>query len=276
MNRIKMFRHIEEKPVITEGVRGGSILESEQYLASDCYAPSIQKLAEEQSNKDVRIMRSDTDRSLETANLVADCITESSSLSVIIDLNTDLSALEHGRYKEDIEYTHSLSELAQQIYLRESFLENNPNYHHGDPGLNKDGSHKYTELVDIFNEPGESQADLNIRVYRLVLDLIERIDNQTRETLALSTHYVILSRLLALEAIALTYADSPTNKWTTGDLYKLEWDVGVDMTQSEGYKNFFKRRNYLFDINVEYLSLLRHEVLNELDFIYQNESESPI
>jgi len=258
-DEIKILRHLEEKQTNIAGSRDGEILAEEISLIEEQYVPQIVEKAKEQGVDKVSIICSDTKRSKMTSDLLVDDL-EAKGLNVDLQVDPRVGPLKHGKYKqvENFSDQHPLVKRAQGIYISETFDHHNPWYRHGDPVLLPDGSYKYPELTEIFEIPGENQVEISMRLYRFFLDLID--ENRDKSSLAVvSTHYVVLSRLLSLQAISDSIEKPFHNFYMPlGKLYKQEWD---------GFHGFFKEHSYIFDLDLEKIRLIENAIRSDLDIL---------
>lgn len=268
LHSVKMFRHIEELPSLVDGMREGSILNSEAHIVDDYYVPRLRESTFTNGYVSLALYHGATVRAAETAYLVKDKLIDSYDLTVRVEQDLNISPLKHGYYRDTNSMMGRVATVAQDMYIHETFDKGNPYYRHGDPVMMRSGNYLYPELKDNILVPGECQADMSIRVYSAVKDIIDRGNSRPKEAIALSTHYVIMSRLLALQAIArCRIEDNNAYNWKIGELYKMEWDVGLGMTKQEGFKGYFKNRGYIFDIDIESIATLEKAIDNELEYV---------
>lgn len=270
-NTIKILRHLEEHPQVINGDREGNILESERYLVDRYYAPEIVSEAAARNTGRIAIWSSGALRSQATSELIASSVEDiDKTIKVDLCIDTRIGALRHGSYKDDY-YSENNKDYAQSIYIDETFARCNPHYKHGDPVLLDDGNYKYPNLKDIFSGLGESQIDITSRLYDCVLDILEQNDGQN-ELLVLSTHYVILTKLLSLQHLGAHYEET-YKMYSRGNLYKLEWDSIGDIIGSCKYKDFFKVNNCIFDLNLDKIAMVQPFMIADLNY-YGGEYES--
>jgi len=267
-DEIKILRHLEEKQTNVAGVRDGEILAEEIELVEGQYVPQIVEKARERGVDRVFIICSDTKRSKMTSDLLLEGL-GAKGLDTNLQIDLRVGPLIHGKYKqiENFSDQHPLVKKAQGIYVSETFDQSNPWYRHGDPVRLPDGSYKYPELLEVFESPGENQVEISIRLYRFFLDLID--ENRNKSSLAvISTHYVVLSRLLALQTISDSM-EKPFHGFymSLGKLYKQEFDVGIKMTEGYGFHGFFKEHNYIFDLDLEKIRLIENAIRSDLDIL---------
>lgn len=270
---VKMLRHLEEENTFQNGVRDGRILDSEKYRIESHYAPDIVNAARRKNIGDVRLISSTTRRTLDTAAMIKGSIEERSDMHVLIETDPRIKALQHGQYYAGIDADHSSVKRAQAIYIRETFGLSNPWYRHGDPLLQKNGKYRYPELVDIFQQPGENQVEVSIRLYASILDLLKRKGEMKNELFVLSTHYVVLSRLLSLQYIAGCVQSDQLRQRKVGKLYQMEWDVSDKVMAGCEYKEFFRQHNFIFDLDIDKMGVVQEIVQEDLDMLLYNYKE---
>ncbi len=262
---IIVFRHLEEGQIDLATLRDGEPLADETQLVSKYYVPKISSLVRECNLCNIDLICSPTKRSTMTADLVASqlLVTERIDTTKVIDNRT--IALRHGKYRSgmNLHKDHPKVSYAQDVYLEETFNLKNPWYRHGDPLLQCKGDYKYPEIAEIFYEPGESQADLSIRLYSFFLDLIS-LNNDTTTTVVCS-HYVVMSRLLSLLDIAIQCPWKNQSYLKDEPLYLQEWTVGIELVKQFGFKEFFKRNNFVFRVDLKPLESISSIIQGELD-----------
>lgn len=269
MENIKILRHTEEK---NQSDRDGDLLESELYIIKDNYAPNIVLTANTRELNDVNIICSDTKRSIRTAEVLSNCIHGfDPNLNVCIEQDPRIVSLTHGKYKDNVLSSHPLYNYAQKVYLEETYINDNPWYKHGDPCLRLDGSYKYPELLEIFDEPGESQSDVSIRLYDAILNLISREEELNSKLFVLSTHYVVLSRLMSLQYIADTKdIDKLPSVYADGKLYQWEWEANNEILNGEDFRKFYK--NFIYDLDMNKILKLKEAIKYDLSFLLGNKT----
>lgn len=264
MEKLKIVRHIEEDQT-SKDIRDGSINGNETKVLMDFYIPEILKDLESDKYNSVVIISSDKARSTQTSELLKSELSKYSRLSISTEIDSRSSAQFHGKYKPDVDNDNSLVKKAKSIYLKETFEKGNFWYRYGDT-KNGSGEESYPELSEVFIEPGENQIELSLRMYSLCLDLLEKIRQHPKTLFILSTHYLTMSRLLALESIAKTNGSSGFFH-APGELYQREWEATQDLVKETSYKDFFKENNYVFDVDFSKIDEIKHAIELDLDIL---------
>lgn len=263
--RITILRHLEERNDDLGVERDGDVLESELGLISEHFAPNVAVMCERDGKSNIKIITSDTKRAKTTADLLQSELSSGYELSSTIIVDPRTEALKHGTYKMGIRPDNPMVKRAQQIYVNETFYKNNPWYRHGSTQSEANGN-TYEELGEIFESSGENQVELSIRFYDFLNELL---DNTNQEDLiVLSSHYVVLSRLLSLEHIGKDveglfslYYDSQ------GKLYEQEWHAGLELMKDVKFHDFFKQHNYIFDLNMQEVGKLKTAINTDLEVL---------
>ncbi len=267
MEKFKMLRHLEEESEATIN-RDGDINTKEIDLLINFYIPSIINEVRSERYDRIVVISSDRQRSKQTAAILKNEITK--HISIPIDQETDprTSAENHGEYKEGIDEDNPLVKKAKFIYLRETFEKKNIWYRYG-ASTNDFDEETYPELTEIFDSPGENQIELNIRIYRFILDLLSRIKKNPETLFVLSTHYIVMSRILSLQHIAgendsfLSLFYQPQ-----GELYKHENEVTEKMIGGWGnFYDFFTTKNFVFDVDISKLESIQDVIQSDLDIL---------
>lgn len=262
--RIKILRHLEEETGDLGQERDGDVLESEIGLIREVYAPQIACRYGEDQKQLVRLITSDTIRAKSTAELLKVELQNSHQIPSIIDVDPRTQALQHGQYKQGVKTDHPLVARAQQIYVQETFFEDNPWYRHGS-SVGADGC-SYPELEQIFEKAGENQVELSLRFYSFISDLLDNA--RGGELIVLSTHYVTLSRLLSLEHIASSLDNFQAPFYQAdGRMYQREWDAGFELMGDLKFKEFFKQHQFIFDLDLDQVDRIRNGVISDLELL---------
>ncbi|MBI3633307.1 MAG: hypothetical protein HY226_03385, partial [Candidatus Vogelbacteria bacterium] len=137
-------------------------------------------------------------------------------------------------------------ELANKIFSKEVFGSASGNllYKFGDPVLQSDGTYKYPELVPYFESYGESNRDLLLRLYDLVIRTSKKMDKFGAKTkVVVVTH----AQLYQIFRDLSTVAEMVTNgglDLQEGELPKLCWEL---------YSKRFKNEKPTYGVN--YISI---------------------
>lgn len=266
MEKIKLVRHVEELKT-TADVRDGSIDYGEIKIVTDFYVPEILSDIESGVYDDITIISSNMIRSVQTAKVLSEEISKHTDIPIVCEIDERCAPQLHGEYRPNINLGNPISERAKSIYLIETFEKGNIWYRYGDSN-NGLGEELYPELNDIFVEPGENQVELSIRTYGLCLDLLDKVRSNPRTLLILSTHYLTMSRLLALESLpGSKITIEPNSTRRPGDLCLIEWDETKELVKEFGYSEFFKKNHYIFNVDCAKVQKLEDLLESELEVL---------
>jgi len=261
MEKLKIIRHIEEQESNFD-FRNSPINNDEVNILKDYYIPEIITDIESGKYNNVTIISSDKLRSTQTSEILKNEIAKHSGIPINNEVDDRSSPQFHGIYRPGLDSEDYRIEMARSIYIKETFEKGNVWYRYGD-SKSDTGESLYPEMDDIFSKPGENQIELNIRMYGFCLDLLDRVEQDPSTLFILSTHYLTMSRFLALEAISK--AKSPFGLFIKpGELYKEEWDTTKEIVKESGYKEFFKEHNYVFNVDLSKLDEIRGSITSEL------------
>lgn len=260
-----MIRHLEESDK-TEVDRDGEINAKEVDLLINSYIPAILEEIESGKYDSVTVISSDKLRSKQTTEILKDELLKHVSVPINQETDPRTSAEVHGVYRNGVEQDNPLIKKAKLIYLREAFEKGNVWYRHGSVENDFD-EETYPELDQIFVSSGENQIELNIRMYRFILDLLNRIKENPKNLFVLSTHHIVMSTILSLQYIAekveppISLSNHPQ-----GELYRRENKATEEMIGGwDKFYDFYKTRNYVFDIEVSKLEQIKNVMQSELD-----------
>jgi broad specificity phosphatase PhoE len=262
MERMKTIRHVEEVNNDLSVARDGHIDSGELYIIDDYHVPEILECIEEKSPENVDIICSDTERSQETSEYLKLKLEQKTTIPVTVEIDPRSNPLHHGTYKKGITPDNPLVKSAKKIYIQETFVNKNPWYRYGDIQGIQDA---YSDLGEIFIEPGECQAELTIRLYRLFLDLLERMEAENKTLFVLSTHYVVITRLLSLQYISQSKSNFHMFYSPNAELYMHEWEAGNELMKDYDFHDFFKVHNYIFDIDMAEIGKIRNAIETDLN-----------
>jgi hypothetical protein len=225
MEKIITIRHMDDVNALREHGFNGPIKDGQEKLL----ASIVNKIKTEMKNKNsVRILyTSETRRIKETAEKIMSCF-ENKHL-VIMEDDCRLNSIDRGKLilpeeYQDGDWFHPLDE-AWEAVNDEMFLHKNIFCRFGDP-LNG----KYPKLADSFSEPGNSFGDSIVKKFSLILDLINRAENDELFLIVGQSDFpILLSELLLLsdEIEGVTPNNLPYIYW---DRYKssLPKEVAYD------------------------------------------------
>lgn len=265
MEKIKMLRHLEEE-FAPEVNRDGSIDSKEVELLVNHYVPSIIEDVKSGRYDSIKVISSDKLRSKQTTDILKNEITKHVDVSIKQEVDPRTSAENYGIYKKGVESNDPLIKKAKRIYIRETFEKRNVWYRYGASSNDFDGE-TYPELDEIVESPGENQIEINIRIYRLVLDLLKRIKENPETLYILSTHFIVMSRLLSLQHIA-EKNNTPISLFyhPQGELYKHENEATEQMIGGwDKFYEYFSDKNFIFDIDISKLEQIQDVLQAELD-----------
>lgn len=260
-----MVRHIEEVEE-QEMNRDGDIDVKEIDLLINYYVPAILKDIESGEYNRMVVIGSDKLRSRKTTDILKDEISKHVSVPIEQEVDPRTSAEIHGEYKKGVDITNPLIKKAKLIFLQEAFEKGNIWYRYGSVA-NDSSEEAYPELAEIFVSPGENQAELNIRMYKFILDLIQKVQEDPKTLYVLCTHHIVMSTLLSL----LYIIDKSSSRVSLfyhplGEMYKHENKATEEMLGGwENFYNFYKTRNYIFDVDVSKLEQIQGVIQSELD-----------
>ena len=175
---IPIVKHLEDLDDLTLG-RDSGLVANQENLAYEI-AQDILELAHSEDIKTFMFYISTKKRARETAIMVRQVLRSISkkSINVLMKYSENLREIDQGSFILPPSYKpgdnfEGLS-IANKILSKERFGEsgeNNDNlfYRFGDPVKLNEGVYKYPELVNYFNAPGESYADVLIRFYTEVI-----------------------------------------------------------------------------------------------------------
>lgn len=264
MEKFKILRHLEEKET-KEMDRDSDIDPEEIQLLKNHYIPEILKDVENGYYNKIIIVSSDKKRSKKTSEILNNELEKEINIPIIQEEDPRISAEIHGKYKTGINPHDPLIKKAKFTYLKESIEKGNIWYRHGD--VYNENKITYPEFEKIFEKPGENQIELNIRIYRFILDLINKIEKEPKNLYIISTHHIVMSTILSLIHIGEEKGNLVRLLYHPfGDMYKDENKATENMIGGwEKFYEFYKLRNYIFDIDLSKLKRMEDLIQNELD-----------
>ncbi len=142
-------------------------------------------------NKSIFLSVSNKKRTLKTADSVKKKIEEKFKIKIFVNLDSDLSDLDHGEYDLPENYEVGVFfqpfEDAWKIFTQETFEKGNIDYRFGD---SKNG--EYKSIENIWIKFGESYREIFLRLLKSIIDLSS---NQNRFVEAKIKPYVITHSL---------------------------------------------------------------------------------
>jgi len=264
METFKLLRHLEEKKG-DEINRDDEIDPEEISLLKNYYIPEIKKDIESKKYNKIVIISSDKKRSKKTSEILNNELRKETRIPIIQEEDPKISAEKHGKYKAEMNKNNPIIQKARKIFYHESFENNNIWYRFGDVSDGKENV--YGEFSEVFDSPGENQIELNIRMYKFILNLIERIERNPETLYIISTHYILISTILSIIHIGEQKRGLVELFYHPfGEMYKDENLATRNMIGGwENFYNFYKTKNYVFDIDLSKLNKMRNIIQNELD-----------
>jgi hypothetical protein len=181
---IPIAKHLEDVDDLFQN-RDAGLVPNQEHLA-DTMADSIYEHALTHNFKILLFCISPKKRALETAELIRGKLaTKEIKLPIITEVDTNLREIDQGKFILPEGYIAGEPflglKIAGKIFSAETFNSkdsslDNLNYHFGDPLLQNDGTYKYPELEEYFDEPGESYKEVLLRFYSLVIKLSKNLE----------------------------------------------------------------------------------------------------
>ena len=270
MEKIKIVRHLEEVASghIDRDADIEPVDQKEMDRLMNQYLPSIiEDIKSGKYNKMV-FVSSDKIRSKRTAEILKK--EAGRQLDIPIDIETDprTSAEGHGEYKKGVTPKDPLIKVAKMAFVKESFENKNPWYRHGSVATENNPS-AYPELAKIFESSGENQIEISIRMYRFILDLLEKVRENPKTLYVLTVHHIVMSTILTLlhllekkgKFINLIY--HPAGEMHTDTTKAVEEMVGG----WDKFYEYYSNHNYLFDVDPAQLGEMEEIIRTELDIL---------
>lgn len=228
-HHIGLLRHLKDIDDLRDSRDSG--IESGQEGKAEEIAERIISYAENNKSKIIILFISTKKRTTETAHLIISKIKNANpELKVILSQNPDLVDLDHGEYILPPDYKsgdyYEPFRVAWEAFLTEAFDHDNPDYRFGDPKIKEDGSFSYPSMAGYFTGFGESQIDINLRLYKAIIDgydMKERLfsDNIQNVVLTHSLPYAIFRQLVEVNR----RVEEEGFKFEKGKLYKVCWEI---------------------------------------------------
>lgn len=260
-----MVRHLEEGAESTMN-RDADIDAKNIDLLINRYIPSIVHEIEAGKYDRIVVISSDKSRSQQTTEILKDELAKQVEVPIEQEVDPRTSAENHGAYKEGVKTDDPLINRAKRIYLQETFEKGDVWYRYGSD-TDGSGRESYPELSQIFESSGENQIELNIRIYRFILDLLAKIKEDPKTLYILSTHYIVMSRILSLAHIA-EKSDPAFSLFYDqhGELYQKENKATEEMIGGwDNFYDYFATNNFVFDVDMSKLEQIRNAIQSDLD-----------
>lgn len=261
------IKHLEEKQDFRQKGRDGSVLESELYRIP-IFGDKIAHKMETNRFKNIVLLASSKLRSIQTAQYIESNLKNRGLDKVLTRKDSRINPIYHGEYNVDlvdeISEKSPVAKVASKAYAIETFKNLNISYRYGDPVRNCEGS-RYPDLINVFTTFGECQAEIGIRLYSFMLDLIEFTSIHKDSIICLITHSVIISRVTALSAILYEF-DKGNFEYSNmqGTLFLLEWNKGFVLQKGLSYRQYFEQNEFIFDVRFRNSTQLKTLLENEI------------
>ncbi|MDP3729451.1 MAG: hypothetical protein Q8R26_01695 [bacterium] len=172
---ILVMRHFEDIDDLLNFGRDRELIPGQEYkaipIAQDIYAET-----KKEDKRAVMFICSEKKRSIQTADLIVDQLRKiDDKLKIRVTPEENLDAIYQGEPILPLDYKPGDKfvglDLANKAFTKEVFGSDDGNYLYkfGDPVLQEDGNYKYPELVPYFESYGESNRDLLLRIYELII-----------------------------------------------------------------------------------------------------------
>ena len=235
---IPVIRHFEDIDDLLNFGRDGNLVPGQESKAV-LIAQDIYTEVKKEGKGAVMFICSNKKRAIQTADLIVGELRKvDDKLKLRIVAEKNLDAIQQGKpilppdYKPGDKFIGF--DLANKIFTKEVFAFDDGNhlYKFGDPVLQDDGSYKYPELVPYFESYGESNRDLLLRIYDLIVRIYEKLDKLNSKTeVVVVTHAQLYQIFRDLNMVA-NMVKNEELELVTGELPKLCWNL-----YSERFKN---------------------------------------
>jgi len=265
-NHLELLRHLKDIDDLRDSRDSG--IESGQESKAEEIAKRIISDAEKSNAKIIILFTSTKRRSIESANLIAETLKKvKPGIKIIVSPNSNLIDLDHGEYILPKDYKvgdqYEPFKVAWDAFLTESFDNDNPNYRFGDPKINQDGKASYPALSGYFTKFGESQIDINLRLYKAIIDAYnakDRIFSEKILNIAL-THSLPYATFKHLAEVARKIKEEGFT-FEKGTIYKVCWDIYNDDKDSQHKSQYGDFSEVQIDLleDEKFVDMLREEV----------------
>src|SRR3990167_9709175 len=243
---IPVIRHFEDIDDLLNFGRDGNLVPGQESKAV-LIAQDIYTEAKKEGKGAVMFICSNKKRAIQTADLIVGELRKvDDKLKLRIVAEKNLDAIQQGKpilppdYKPGDKFIGF--DLANKIFTKEVFAFDDGNhlYKFGDPILQDNGSYKYPELAPYFESYGESNRDLLLRIYELIIRTHNKLDKLNSKTkVVIITHTQLYQIFKDLNTVA-TMVKNKTLHMKTGELPKLCWEL---------YAERFKNETPTYDVN---------------------------
>lgn len=246
MEKLLFSRHLDEIDDLEKYGRDAPLIESlaNKKRLDEISNTVLEKVIREKKEA-IIFVTSPKVRAKQTAALVAENIKKSSEerIKVRFSVNEDLRATDQGDFILPADYipgeVFEGLKLAGKCFDLETHGSDVPggidniDYRFADPGLQRDGTYKYPELVKYFTSYGESYRESLVRIYSLVIATSEKYKKLLNKTeIVVVAHgqiYHVFRGLLEIQR--LVAKGELTLK--QGDSVKLLWKIYKECTDDQ-------------------------------------------
>lgn len=228
---VPIVRHLEDVDDLIRFGRDGDLIPGQESEAKNIAEKFIEECKKE-GKEAIILVCSSRKRGVKTAEAVAGAIRAiDKDIKVRIAEEDALASIYEGEFILPDDYKAGDPFLglpiANKIFNNEAFESNPPNdlYKFGDPVLLQNGSYKYPELLPYFKSYGESNRDIMLRTYLLIIQTYEKIHKLNSKTKVVvithAQHYQIFRNL---SIIAKKVIDEGF-KFNVGEIPRLCWKL---------------------------------------------------
>jgi len=256
VNNFLLLRHLEESATQEELIKDGYYKVDKLSLVDEKYANSVAKAIKESEITSAVLVSSNSVRTKMTTRLLRKELKRKLDTTCDLTLRSDSRAntINHPELVTPLSSQNiHLFNQAKRVFVAEAFVNKNPFYRFGDSASN--GKQEYPELQGLFQGGGECQLDMSIRLYELILDLID----ERGGLVVLCTHLVVMSRFLALQSLA----EKPIDE--TELLYLQEWDEGLIQLNGRNFHDYYEANDYTFNLDMNLISSLKPRLIKEIN-----------
>lgn len=229
MSNCIFIRHFPDKEKLTTPGRDNPITRAEK--ADICALfQALEHSTRLRNFNNLRIISSNRLRCIQTKEILVKGV-KSFMPHLNLDIHVDyrINDMKHGEY-----YNHPYSpiisdqkkyDMAWKVFIQETFMNKNINYHHGSPVVKGELCARYPQLETIIRTPGESQLEVSLRLYEFLLNLVEEsFFSQIGKPIVVITHSLIIFRIYEILEVFKRYANRPIK---LGELIFKEWDIDI-------------------------------------------------
>ena len=223
------MRHLEDIDDLRKEGRDSELMPGQEQNAARM-AHEILDDARHSGKEAIMLVCSSKKRGAQTADLIADQIRHiDGKMKVRVSSEDGLVSLDQGEpalpegYKPGDKFRGS--SIANNIFNHEAFERGNDTYRFGDPVSLGNGDYKYPELSGYFKKYGESNKDLMMRVYELLIRMSAKVGKLEGKTkIVVVTHAQLYQVFKNLSEIAQEVEQGRLHV-RTGEVPRLCWEV---------------------------------------------------